>query len=241
MIIKTKIYFRFMIFIAVTLITALCFSSCGIKKKVSVENIKVGDTVSFGDYEQNNIKSDGAEKIEWLVLAKENDKVLLISKYALDCKIFCDEDTDISWEDSYLRSWLNTTFFQNAFNDIEKNNIALTEIKSDKNIEETIKDKIFVLDNDEAEMYFKSDISRRCSPTAYAKQCGAKSPSDLQDVEFDEELKNNCCYWLRSPGFHNDKVSIIDYEGTIYNRGEFADEEISVRPVLWVKNLQSSD
>ena len=90
------------------------------------------------------------------------------------------------------------------------------------------------MDNGEAEKYFKSKISRRCSPTAYAKQRGVLCPEDLQDVEFDEDIKNTCCYWLRSPGFHGDKESIIDYEGTIYERGEFVDEEIAVRPVLWL-------
>ncbi len=207
---------------------------------MSLENIKVGDTFSYGKYEQDNDKSNGAENIEWLILEAENDKILLISKYALDCQMFCYDDTVASWKGSFLRTWLNTVFIQNAFNDVEKGNIITTEIKSEGSNKEIIRDKVFVLDNDEAEKYFKSDVSRRCSPTDYAKQCGALCPEDLQDVEFDEDVKNTCCYWLRSPGFHDDKASIVDYEGTVYKRGEFADEEIAVRPVLWLNigNIQ---
>ena len=235
-IIKTiiKKLIKFTAFAVIISILATGFSACGSKRKPSAENIKVGDTFSFGAYEQDNDKSNGAEDIEWLVLAKENDRILLISKYALDCRAFCDDDTGTSWKDSFLRNWLNTEFMQNAFNDTEKSNIMTTEIRSEENNEEITKDKVFVPDNSEAGKYFKDDISRRCSPTDYAKQRGVKCPEDLQDVKFDEDVKGTCCYWLRSPGFHGDKVSIVDYEGTIYERGEFIDEEIAVRPVLWL-------
>lgn len=231
---KIRNCIKFISFTVIISILAICFSACGSKNESSAENVKVGDTFSYGTYEQDNDKSNGAEKIEWLVLAKENDRVLLISKYALDCQAFCSDETGTSWKDSSLRNWLNTTFIQNAFNDTEKGSIITTEIKSEEKNKEITKDKIFVLDNDEAEKYFDSDISRRCSPTVYAKQRGVLCPEDLQDVEFDEDVKNTCCYWLRSPGFHGDKVSIIDYEGTVYERGQFIDEEIAVRPVLWL-------
>lgn len=210
----------------------MCFSACS--GKPSKENINVGDTFSYGTYEQDGDKSNGTEDIEWLVLAKENDRILMISKYALDCQAYCCDNTRTLWKDSYLRTWLNTEFIQNAFNDAEKNNIITFEIKSEENDEEIIKDKIFVLDNDEAGKYFNSDLSRRCSPTDYAKKRGVLCPEDLQDVNFGEDVKNTCCYWLRSPGYHNDKVCIIDYEGTVYERGQFVDEEIGVRPVLWL-------
>lgn len=232
-IIKSKL----ILFAAVISIIAICFSACS--KNISFDNIKVGDTVSYGTYEQDNNKSNGTESIEWLVLAKENGRILLISKYALDCKTFFLEETETSWEDSYLRNWLNTEFIQNAFNDTEISSIAETEIQSDEDNKETTKDKIFVLNNDEAEKYFISDISRRCSPTAYAKQCGVLCPEDLQDVKFDEDIKNTCCYWLRSPGFHDNMISIVDYEGKVYIRGEFTDEEIAVRPAFWLNNTDN--
>ena len=222
---------KFISLTVVVLIITMCFSACS---KTSTKNIKVGDTLSFGTYEQDGDKSNGAEDIEWLVLARENDRMLLISKYALDCQAYCCDNTRTPWEDSFLRTWLNTEFLQNAFNDTEKDSIIATELKSEENNEEITKDKIFVLDNDEAAKYFNGDLSRRCSPTDYAKKRGVLCPENLQDVEFGEDVKNTCCYWLRSPGYHNDKAAIVDYEGTIYERGEFVDEEIAVRPVLWL-------
>ena len=51
-----------------------------------VTNNSVGDTITFGTYEQDNNTSNGKEAIEWTVLDKNGMSVLLISKQALDCQ-----------------------------------------------------------------------------------------------------------------------------------------------------------
>ena len=66
---------------------------------------EVGDIVYFGAYEQDNNTSNGKEDIEWIVLAKENGKVLVISKYALDCQEYNSTYTDVTWEACSLRTW----------------------------------------------------------------------------------------------------------------------------------------
>ena len=43
----------------------------------------VGDTVTFGTYEQNNNYSDGNENIEWVVIDKQEDKIMVASKYII--------------------------------------------------------------------------------------------------------------------------------------------------------------
>lgn len=45
---------------------------------------KIGDTVFFGKYEQDNDASDGKETIAWIVLDKKDDRVLLLSEKSLD-------------------------------------------------------------------------------------------------------------------------------------------------------------
>lgn len=57
-------------------------------KQVLLKNPKVGNIVYFGAYEQDNNTSNDKELIEWLVLAKENNRVLVISDKALD-SVFC--------------------------------------------------------------------------------------------------------------------------------------------------------
>ena len=40
----------------------------------AINSAEIGATVRFGEYEQDNDKSNGKELIEWIILAKENNK-----------------------------------------------------------------------------------------------------------------------------------------------------------------------
>ena len=92
-----------------------------IKKKF--KNLSIGDTVTFGKYEQDiTYAQDGKEDIEWTVLDIQGDSYLLISKYGLDAKPFNfqqEEDSEnpnyVTWETCSLREWLNNDFLNMAF------------------------------------------------------------------------------------------------------------------------------
>ena len=84
---------------------------------------KVGDIIKFGHYEQDGNTSYGKEEIEWEVLKVESDRVLVVSKYALDCKPYNTEYTDVTWETCSLRQWLNSTFLNTAFSAEEQKKI----------------------------------------------------------------------------------------------------------------------
>ena len=101
---------------------------------------KPGNEFQFGAYEQDNNLSDGAEPIEWVVLANEGDRILVLSKYVLvgepeeirngeieDDKI-PGESGALTWEVSSERKWLNSTFYQEAFSDEERSCILQSEI-----------------------------------------------------------------------------------------------------------------
>ncbi len=49
-----------------------------------IKQAVVGDTVYFGEYEQDANNGNGTEPIEWIVLEKDGDKALLLSKYGLE-------------------------------------------------------------------------------------------------------------------------------------------------------------
>ena len=49
-----------------------------------LNNLKIGDKVKFGKYEQDGNESNGQEDIEWQVLSVEEDRILVISEYGLD-------------------------------------------------------------------------------------------------------------------------------------------------------------
>ena len=196
----------------------------------------VGDIIEFGAYEQDNDTSNGKEPIEWLVLERDGDKVLVISKYALDAKPYNTEYEDVTWETCTLRTWLNETFLNKAFNEAEQSMIQTTEVSADKNPDystdpgNATEDKIFLLSIDEANKYFASDEARKCVPTAYAIANGAYTGDDYK-----VEGASTCWWWLRSPGNFQSFAAFVGNGGVVVSYGYFVlDDYGCVRPAMWI-------
>ena len=194
--------------------------------------VSVGNIIEFGAYEQDNDTSNGKERIEWQVLAKEDNKILVISKYALDAKPYNTEWVDATWETCTLRTWLNETFLDEAFSEAEQSMIQTTEVSSDKNPDYSIdpgnatNDKIFLLSIDEANKYFASDEARMCAPTAYAIANGAWTSEENGAVI--------CSQWLRSPGYDQHLAASV-FNGSVYSNGyEVNFSNVCVRPAMWI-------
>ncbi len=97
------------------------------------DGTKAGDIILFGSYEQDNNPYNGTEDIEWLVLAKEKDRVLVISRYALDCRPYNAKEQEVTWETCFLHGWLNDTFLNNAFSADEQAMIRTETVTADRN------------------------------------------------------------------------------------------------------------
>ena len=191
----------------------------------------VGQTVIFGQYEQDADGSNGEEEIEWLVLAREDDKALLISKYALDSKPFNSVNKKAVWENCTLRNWLNETFLNIAFSEEDQKHILISTVAADANPDFTIdpgedtEDMVFLLSIREANAYFSSITARQCKPTAFAIEQGC-------DVN---EENGNCSWWLRSPGDRQDYAAGVLSFGSVYNSGKYVTySNYAVRPAMWI-------
>ena len=188
--------------------------------------IKEGDIIKFGKYPQG--ENGEVKPIEWLVLEVKPDEALLISRYALDCKEFDKHKfTDITWEDSALRKWLNSDFIKSAFSEEETRLIKISELdNSESSYYETVaekntKDYVFCLSVDEAKKYFKNDKDRMCKPTYFSLEQGTEYYI----------LTKTCCWWLRSlekPYIH----AVIDVLGGISTWGFHFENSIAIRPAL---------
>lgn len=196
-----------------------------------LETAKTGDYVTFGSYEQDNNTSNGKEEIEWLVLAKEGDKALLISRYALDCQQY-DTPRNSTWDTCSLCKWLNGTFTSNAFSLVEQGVIQNTTVTADKNPKYSTTDpgnatdnKVFLLSINEVERYFSSDSERACKPTEYAVANGADAKC----------YSCTCRWWLWSPGSTQDSAAYVHSSGDVIESGNDVDIGTSaVRPALWI-------
>ncbi len=115
--------------------------------------------VVFGMYEQDGDESNGPEPIEWQILSDEGDSLLLLSRYVLDDTIYGYWATEITWETSNMRQWLNDDFYNNAFSDDEKELIP-TVLLSNPTIHgmtssgNDTEDKIFCLSAEEIAEFF---------------------------------------------------------------------------------------
>jgi tetratricopeptide (TPR) repeat protein len=164
-------------------------------KELMLKNAEVGDYVWFGSYEQDNDTSNGKEGIEWLVLDKQGNKVLLLSRYGLDAQPYNTEYEEITWENCTLRTWLNETFINNAFSSAEQQRILLTDVYNSRSQccskwnttgGNNTQDKIFLLSYAEANKYLDvtydndNNTKSRVAPTDYAIAQGAWQSDDFK-------------------------------------------------------------
>lgn len=185
---------------------------------------KVGDTVKFGRYEQDNVLSNGPEEIEWQVLDVKNGRALIISKYCLDKASFHGKRTSVTWETSDLRQWLNHEFMSEAFSLVEQLQMTGTVISTpdseygNKSGGNDTSDVIFCLSSDEARRYFSSDAERKAVATEYAAQ---RAPF--------------AWWWLRSPGGASDAAkAVVTADGKVTTGGNWVNNNDMVRPAMWI-------
>ncbi len=197
------------------------------------EVAQIGDIIYFGNYEQDNKTSNGKEEIEWRVLDKDADgNMLVVSRYALDCRYYHNSPVKVTWETSDIRQWLNNDFLSTAFTSAQKKNIKTVTLENKDNTDyntdggNDTKDKVFLLSIDEARAYLPSTVERICVATKYAEAQGSQL----------ENLTRSCRWWLRSPGSTLFTASFVKVDGFILQLGVPASvEKRSVRPAMWVK------
>ena len=205
------------------------------QKKDNNPDYKIGETIEFGNYPQDK---DGTEKpIEWIVMKKEGNQVLLLSKYVLDAKSYNEGWGDVTWEISDIRQWLNNEFYTTAFNKAEKAKIQTSLIKNEDNSEygtsggNDTEDKVFLLSEKEADTLFSDEEERIAKATEYAEKLGV-------DINENSEEKG-AWWWLRSPGNDSFYAALVNYYGWVYGDGIGVNCNVyGVRPALHL-NLQS--
>ena len=196
-----------------------------------IKNAKVGDIVYLGEFEQDGNSNNGKEPIEWIVLSKSNDDVLIISNYILEKMRF---GFSYLWEKSEVREWLNNDFLHESFSESEIKYIQ-EMITSDKT-----NDMIFCLSAEEARLLFSSDEKRIAKPTEKLINEGFKLSTNKAGD-----------WWTRSVSTASNGKGVVPVEsnGNVRSAGtnELAPEEytyvdIGVRPSISINvNSVSSD
>ena len=207
----------------------------------------VGSYVTFGHYPQTEA-GDDSTPIEWLVLARDGQKALLISRYGLDAQPYHTEYVDVTWENCTLRTWLNDTFLNKAFTPEEQTGILLTEVDNsdsqgysgwNSSGGNNTQDRIFLLSFAEANKYLgvtysdSNNTKSRTTPTAYAIKRGAYTSNSNKTAD----RTAAGWWWLRSPGYYQGRAAGVSPDGSLHY-GSVIYGNGSVRPALWI-NLES--
>lgn len=193
-------------------------------------DVKVGDCICFGTYEQDNNPGNGNEEIEWLVLSKERDRILVVSVYALDIQRYNDTYESTTWETCSLRAWLNYSFYETAFGNEEKALVMETEVLAEKNPSfktnpgNSTRDRVFLLSIPEVNKYMDQKTAM-CFPTKTAK--ATETMPNVQD--------NAVWWWLRSPGLFSETAAFVYNLGVISGDGSSVDwDGVYVRPAMYL-------
>ena len=166
------------------------------------------------------------EPIKWTVLTVDGGKATLFAQFAIDCRdiyfLRTDRQDGIhanNYAESAVRAWLNGSFLNTAFNELERSYLGTVAVDNsarsanpDENATyyfdganqfacENTNDKVFLLSAREATMAENrfntaagtKDIARQKMPTDYAKCQGIDVPVVSNSTNY------NACWWLRSP------------------------------------------
>lgn len=191
------------------------------------------------------------EPIKWRVLCvKENDVILLADKN-LDVQKYNEEESDVTWENCTLRTWLNKVFFAKAFNQTQQEAVKNTKVVNDDNLfsgtagGNNTMDKVYLLSIAEAsntaygfnEVFEDESKTKAAKNTEYVKEHGELVTSTSPEYP---EYMGNGNWWLRSPGGYNYYAAGVEED--CYGREfgfEVDSDWIAVRPVLHL-NLSSN-
>ena len=170
-----------------------------------LSSVQKGRDVFFGN-------SNGQD-IRWKVLTVENNMALLLCSNLINEMPYYLSNSNITWENSTIRSWLNGSFFESSFTPSERTRIVTVTNNNAGSVMHftkggnTTNDQVFLLSLNEVKKFL---------PFASGRSLGK-------------------WWWLRSPGCYQNLVMAVFSDGKIHNDGYTPDKSGGVRPAIWIR------
>ncbi|MCL2063011.1 MAG: carboxypeptidase-like regulatory domain-containing protein [Candidatus Cloacimonetes bacterium] len=188
-------------------------------------SIGIGDKITFGIY-------------DWVVLDIQDGKALIMCENLTEQRLYHHTNTEVTWESSSLRAYLNGEFFNSAAfsnNDrsriVEVNNINGNNQWYGTNGGANTNDRIFILSVAQVVHYFGDS--------------GQLDDRPLGVWYIDDQFSQNriatlnatpASWWLRSPGDNQLRAIYVHHAGNIFMDGyNVSSESLGVRPALWLE------
>ena len=216
-------------------------SSSSSTKSTGLSRLKVGqEDVKFGNF-------------TWKVLDIKDDKALLITNEIIEKGAFNDVYEAIDWGGSSLRKYLNDPFLRENFTEDEQGKIVQVMNTTPDNAwfytsggGDTL-DKIFLLSLEEVVEYFgDSGQLENTNPNTDNHAEDEYSEYNINDEYNTERIAwyddgTAAWWWLRSMGHTSKFAAAVTHSGRLEVGGYFVQEELGVRPVIWVQMTNTQD
>ena len=237
-------------------------------KKGDATYARSGSNTQYNWKNEDNYHYFKYEPIKWRVLNVNETDAFLLADKALDDQRYNTSYTDITWEKSTMRSWLNgydssvntygtdyssKNFINTAFTSSERSAIKTTEVVNDDNISygtaggNDTSDKVFLLSENEvynSDTAFSYGFLKDCDTDDEGRRCKSSTFAKAMGVwsKTDSPYAGNCWWWLRSPGDNASRAADVDDFGYVNTYGYDVNDDAvnAVRPALHL-DLSSSD
>lgn len=184
-------------------------------EQTALKYAEVGDIVFYGRYNINtDLTRSKYAPIEWIVVKRDTENVILIAKHCLTAMAYDSQTTNVDWRKCGLNNWLNSTFYDSAFSNNEKECIITNA---------SLKSNVYIFDETEISKYLTTNELKIAKATDYAVSQG------IQVAE-----NGNSCWWIRKSD-KNGKLYPILSTGEKGDSLYAANDFVGVRPVIEVK------
>ena len=214
-------------------------------------HFQAGSTIEFGRYRQTDYQlyyvtpdlsdpniAEAIMPIRWRILSNDGKELFLVSDNVLECMAFNDSKDATTWDSCSLRTWLNSSFYMNAFTDEERRYIERSRVANSGNPRngtrggETTNDWVFCLSVEEIEEYLP-DPGTWYSDYSYHMRHVA---STFVENVIKEYYNDQAYWWTRTPGDDLTGAVMAQPGGNIdYNGGEgewVNMQRLGVRPAI---------
>lgn len=187
---------------------------------------QVGEVVALGRYDTDPV-SIGTERLQWVVLQREGNTLMLITKEGIAGSIYHQKHTEVNWKDSDLCAFLNDTLCDDIFSKYEKEMLVDNPITQDR---------LSLLSVTEVEALFPDDTSRQLSITDVAKSKGTNINYATKTNQWDVKGYRSSWWWLRGHDKKSIFAPIVTEDGIVLTDEKYVNKPNgAVRPVVWVR------
>lgn len=223
---------------------ALAREDCG-RFAARLKKLRPLDLLEFGQYQLPGggkpTDVDVRAPISWLVMARQDNRLLLLSQRCLDWEFFDGSGTLFSpcpaaaWEFSYAREYLSQKCFPRWFSPAQQAVIAPVRLKNEANpltdcpdAAET-EDRLFLLSREEI---LRLEDQLPHSDWLPAALLMADRNLSGEGIEM---YRQPCCWWLRTCGQEDGDVAAVEEDGSVDLVGKDSGcDEVGLRPAIWL-------